>query len=75
MTWEELKEEAKKMGAEIGKSGTIYFSHLEFHEDGGIYFDRTELDEDTLIIPCVSSGRIPDKVFSIIKALQQESLR
>lgn len=66
MTWEELKKEAKKIGAGIGESGTIYFSHLEFYEDGGIYFDRAELDEDM----CVSSDRTPEEMLAIIKALQ-----
>ena len=70
MTWEELCEKAKKMGATVGKSGTIYFSHLEFNEDGGIYLDRAELSEDENVIPCISSDRTPEQMLAIMKALQ-----
>lgn len=64
MIWEELCEKAKELGAGIGESGTIYFSHLEFYEDGSIYLNK--LDEDTLI----ASDRTPDQMYQIMKALQ-----
>ena len=71
MTWEELKEEAKKMGACVFDKGSIYFGHLQFDEDGGIYvdpahYDWTELDEGI----CVSSDRTPNEMYQIMKALQ-----
>jgi hypothetical protein len=69
MTWEELKEKAKEMGALVCCGGTILFSHLEFHEDGDIYLDREELD-DVWNIPCVSSDKTPDEMLAIMKALQ-----
>ena len=70
ITWEELCEKAKEMGGLIGKSGTIYFSHLEFNEDGGIYLDRAELDEDVWIVPCISSDRTPNQMLMIMEALR-----
>lgn len=69
MTWEELCEKAKEIGALICCGGTICFSHLEFHEDGGIYLDREELD-DVWVIPCVSSDRTPDQMYQIMEALR-----
>ena len=71
MTWEELKEEAKKMGALIGKSGAIYISHLQFEEDGGIYVDPADYDLEELG-ECIgiSSDRTPDEMLAIMKALQ-----
>lgn len=70
MTWTELCEKAKEMGAGIGKSGTIYFSHLEFEDDGGIYLDRAELDEDENVIPCISSDRTYEQMLAIMEALR-----
>lgn len=70
MTWEELVEKANEMGASIGKSGTIYFSNLEFEDDGGIYLDRAELDEDENVIPCISSDRTPEQMLMIMEALK-----
>ena len=70
MTWTELCKKAKEMGAGIGKSRTIYFSHLEFEGDGGIYLDRAELDEDENVIPCISSDRTPEQMLAIMEALR-----
>ena len=71
MDWEELKEEAKKMGALIGKSGAIYISHLQFEEDGGIYVDPADYYdwEEPGECICISSDRTPDEMFAIMKAL------
>ena len=69
MTWEELKEEAKKMGAHCSKD-SIYFSHLEFDEDGGIYLDPFCLDDEVDVNFCISSDRSPDEMLAIMKALQ-----
>lgn len=38
MTWPELCERAKEMGAGIGKQ-CIYFGKLEFDKDGRIYLE------------------------------------
>lgn len=66
MQWNELCEKAKEIGAGIGESGTIYFSQLEFYEDGSIYLNKAALDEDTLI----AFDRTPDQMYQIMKALQ-----
>lgn len=70
ITWEELCEKAKEMGGFVSTGGTIIFSHLEFHEDGGIYIDREELD-DVWVIPCVSSDRTPEEMLMIMEALDE----
>lgn len=70
MTWTELCKKAKEMGAGIGKSRTIYFSHLEFEDDGGIYLDRAELDEDENVIPCISSDRTYEQMLAIMEAFK-----
>ena len=71
MTWDELKEEAKKMGADVYDTGSIYFSHLQFEEDGGIYVDPVHYDWETSgECICVSSDRTPDQMLAIMKALQ-----
>ena len=71
MTWDKLKQEAKKMGALIGKSGAIYISHLQFEEDGGIYVDPADYDWEELgETICISSDRTPDEMYAIMKALQ-----
>ena len=71
MTWEELREEAKKMGADVYDRGSVYFSHLKFDEDGGIYVDPAHYDWEKLDDGiCISSDRTPDEMLAIMKALQ-----
>lgn len=74
MTWEELKEEAKKMGAEIIKGivadltyEVIVFNHFRFYRDGEItYPDFLPLEDRHF----VSKDRKPDQMLAIMKALQ-----
>ena len=63
MTWEELKQEAKKMGCEDGNDpihDSFILDALVFYKGGWIY------SEESLI----SSGRTNDQMLDIIKALQ-----
>lgn len=71
MTWEELKEKAKEMGACVFDNGGIYFGHLQFEEDGGIYvdpacYDWEELDESITI----ASDRTYDEMLMIMRGLE-----
>lgn len=74
MTWDELKEEAKKMGAEIIKGivadltyEVIVFNHFRFYRDGVItYPDFLPIEERHF----VSKDRTPDQMLAIMKALQ-----
>lgn len=66
MTWKEICEKAKEMGATIDSDGTIYFGGLEFKEDGHIYKFDSLLDEYIFI----SSNRTTDQIYAIMEALQ-----
>ncbi len=78
MTWEELKEEAKKMGAEIIKGvvgdltyEVIIFNHFRFYRDGVItYPDFLPLEDRHF----VAKDRKPDQMLAIMKALQQKEM-
>ena len=68
MTWEELKEEAKKMG--YSDYAHPYLNAIEkdefvFYKGGWIYIDKKDVDEVLL-----SSGRTYDQMLAIMKALQ-----
>ena len=74
MDWEELKEEAKKMGAEIVKGTVgdltyevIIFNHFRFYRDGEIMFPNFMPIDDRFFI---SKDRTPDQMLAIMKALQ-----
>ena len=78
MTWDELKEEAKKMGAEIRESefGTwdIKYKELTFSWGGTIstqysYYD-SEYDENYQDDKIIAEERNADQMLAIMKALQ-----
>ena len=78
MTWEELKQEAKKMGAVISESefGTwnIKYKELTFSWGGTIsteysYYD-SEYDENYQDDKTIAEGRNADQMLAIMKALQ-----
>ena len=69
MTWEELCEKAKEMGASRGKQ-CIYFGKLEFDDDGHIYLDPFYLDDEVDVNFCISSDRTPDQMYAIMEALR-----
>ena len=62
MTWEELKDEAKKMGYDITGVGGLAIEDdvFTFWQDGKIAVDGV----------CVSDDRTPDQMLAIMKALQ-----
>lgn len=66
MTWGELKEEAKKMGAEV-YTDVIYYSNLCFWEFGDVETQGTTFSVDDKTI---AEGRTPDQMLAIMKALQ-----
>jgi hypothetical protein len=73
MTWEELKEEAKKMGAAMYASGDKFsFSGLVFDKDGFVCCEflypkgKRWLNQNTVI----SVNRTLDQMLAIMKALQ-----
>lgn len=71
MTWDELKEEAKKMGNFFGASeDSICVGKLEFDKDGGIYINPFYLDDEIDVNFCIESDRTYDEMFAIMKALQ-----
>ena len=65
LSWEELKEEAKKMGA------LIYKDEICFEYDGGelyiSYWNDGRVEADLTII---AQHRTPDQMLAIMKALQ-----
>ena len=68
MTWEELKEEAKKLG--YSDYDHPYLSAIEkdefvFYKGGWIYFEKKDGNEVLF-----SSGRTYDQMLSIMEALR-----
>ena len=74
MTWEELKEKAKEMGAEIIKGivadltyEVIVFNHFRFYRDGEItYPDFLPLEDRHF----VSKNRTPEQMLMIMRGLE-----
>ena len=68
MTWQELKEEAKKMGYSLKGSFSYYdcealcLDGLTFCENGMFFIDG--------FFGCFSYDRTPDQMLAIMKALQ-----
>ena len=71
MTWEELKEKAKEMGADVFDNGGIYFGHLRFEEDGTIYVDPAHYDWEELgETITIASDRTYDEMLMIMRGLE-----
>jgi hypothetical protein len=71
MTWQELKEEAKKMETFFGASeDSICAGKLEFDKDGCIYLNPFYLDDEVDANFCIESDRTYDEMLAIMKALQ-----
>ena len=73
MNWQELKEEAKKMGAAMYACGDKFsFSGLVFDKDGFVCWEflypkgKRWINQNTVI----GVNRTPDQMLSIMKALQ-----
>ena len=64
MTWEELKEEAKKMRALVREEQILY-ANLECWKDGEVWFFDDLGRHTTLAV-----DRTPDQMLAIMKALQ-----
>lgn len=68
MTWDELKEEAKKMGAEIYTSPYDDFERIDFKN---VYLNKNgqiAVQDENLAM--LSEDRTPDQMLAIMKALQ-----
>ena len=75
MTWEELKEEAKKMDAAILADGkTFSISGLSFCENGRIYVETAHYDEEygewIYSKEMIADNRSYGQMLTIMKALQ-----
>ena len=69
MTWEELKEEAKKMGLKVHRLWIIDKKEwITYYENGTVDLDF-EWDEQTRTLP-LAKNRTPDQMLAIMKALQ-----
>jgi len=69
MTWEELKEEAKKMGMEVHRFWIIDKKEwMTYYKDGTVDLDF-EWNEQTRTLP-FAKNRKPDQMLAIMKALQ-----
>jgi len=73
MNWNQLKEEAKKMGAAMYACGDKFsFSGLVFDKDGFVCCEflypkgKSWINQNTVI----GVNRIPDQMLAIMKALQ-----
>ena len=82
MTWEELKEEAKKMGAEIVISifadeiiEKIIFNNVAFYSDGGVCGIYEREDGSTYCGSAFTQDRTPDQMFAIMKALTRKDVK
>ena len=70
MEWSELKEEAKKMGAEI-YDGCFVFKGLEFIVSGEISLAKDTYDrEGNEFCACVAKDLLYVQMLAIMKALQ-----
>ena len=77
MTWEELKEEAKKMRFNFYHNfdscffkGVGYNKRIHFYETGQIDISLVLVEEGTHISILFSENRTPDQMWQIMKALQ-----
>lgn len=64
LSWEELKEEAKKMGALVREEQILY-ANLEFWKDGEVWFFDDLGRHTTLAV-----DRKPDQMLAIMKVVQ-----
>lgn len=70
MTWEELCEKAKDIGAEI-YLGCFIFKGLEFTGAGEIILHKDTYDEDgNEFCACIADDLEYDQIYQIMKALQ-----
>lgn len=60
MDWNQLKEEAKKMGADTLIKGVIRFGLFSFYMNGDVYYDGELILQD----------RTEKQMLAIMKALQ-----
>lgn len=76
MTWEELKEKAKEMGAFIGSPSSIdvdYFrlDDLIFDKTGKIILNDTSYDEDVCSVNhLIAIDRTPEQMLMIMRGLE-----
>lgn len=79
MTWEELREEAKKMGGKVYNQPDLIFFKIPYSVNRGVESLCLEKNGDVRIVyeekGCVGSmilsqNRTPDQMFAIMKALQ-----
>ena len=74
MTWQELKEKAKRMGMLIVGANSMLKEHiwvkdnLCFYEGGNMVFDDVDVESRYI----VASDLTPDQMYQIMKALQQK---
>ena len=74
MTWEELKEKAKEMGASVYVSplGDNYerigFKNIYIHNDDGEIYISVETKSGFALL--ADNNRTPDQMLAIMKALQ-----
>lgn len=76
MTWEELTEEAKKMGYSLNTEHVWHFLCKEQSEDATILFYKSgiieyQLDGEKSYTKIeISSDRTPEEMLAVMKALQ-----
>lgn len=79
MTWEELKEEAKKMGCHVYNKPDLISFKIPYSVNKGVEYLYFEKDGDIRIIyeekGCVGSmtlsqNRTPEQMYSIMEALK-----
>lgn len=81
MNWEELKVEAKKMGAEIVIRiiadeiiEKIIFNNVAFYSDGCVCGIYEREDGSTYCGSAFTQDRTPDQMFAIMKALTTKEI-
>lgn len=75
MTWEELKEKAKKMGGFICNASSIeqekiLYEDFVFYKNGTVRLDDTDEDGFCTVVHTIKSGCSYDKMLMIMKGLE-----
>lgn len=77
MDWNQLKEEAKKMGARVFSDAVVMKLPYNVYKDADTILLKADgniratfIDNDCIVVRDLSFNRTPDQMLAIMKALQ-----